>query len=72
MFQMTQQAVQNTKYAMDGFSIGVVTAWFIGFIGPLATCVTIVWLGMQIVMNWSKFKEAIRGIRQKNDRRHGD
>jgi hypothetical protein len=66
---MSDQAVQTTKHVVDGFSVGVLLAWITGFLGPLATLVTLLWLGMQIVMNWTKFKDAILGMKNKNRRK---
>lgn len=69
MIAMTEQAVQTTKHVADGFAIGMVVAWIVGWLGPVATAFTILWLGMQIVMNWQKFKDAIIGIRNKTRRK---
>ena len=56
-----QQTVTQLKWAMDGFSVGMLLAWFAGLLGPTATLLTIIWLGMQIVMNWDKCKQVILG-----------
>lgn len=63
--QLSEQAVQHTKYVADGFSVGMLGAWAVGWLGPVATSVTIFWLGMQIVMNWSKFVAVIKGIKNR-------
>ena len=69
MFQLTQNTVQQIKHVADGFSVGLVVAWIAGVLGPIATLFTIAWLGMQIVMNWGRFKDAICGIRDKRRRK---
>jgi hypothetical protein len=61
--------MQTTKHVIDGFSVGMLVAWITGILGPLATLVTIFWLGMQITINWGKFKDAICGIREKRRRK---
>lgn len=68
---MTTGAVQTTKHVVDGFSVGVLLGAFAGWLPPFAAFLTILWLGMQIVMNWGKFKDAIMGIKDKQ-RRRGD
>ena len=71
MLAMSEQTVQHVKHVVDGFSVGVLLGWVTGVLGPFATLVTLLWLGMQIVMNWQKFKDAILGMKNK-DRRKED
>jgi hypothetical protein len=66
---VASSTMQTTKHVIDGFSVGMLVAWITGILGPLATLVTIFWLGMQITINWGKFKDAICGIREKRRRK---
>jgi len=56
-----QQMVTQLKWAADGFSMGMLGAWIAGLLGPTAVLFTIIWLGMQIIMNWDRCKAVIKG-----------
>jgi len=39
-----------------------IVGWFVNLLPPLAAFLSVIWLSMQIIMNWTKFSAAVAGF----------
>jgi hypothetical protein len=60
-----QQTLEQAKTIGDVLSISTVVATIAGWLPAIAAIFSILWLVMQIVMNWQKFRDAINKLRGK-------
>lgn len=52
--------MDQVKHTIDMAAV-VAAAWSVaGWLPPVAALFSIVWLGMQIIMNWEKFANTLR------------
>jgi hypothetical protein len=57
---MNATQMDHIKHSVDMAAV-VAAVWSVaGWLPPVAALFSIVWLGMQIIMNWSKFTAALR------------
>lgn len=56
----------TVKSIADGFSIATAVGTIAGWVPPIAGIVSIIWLTMQIIINWEKFTAALRSIFKRN------
>lgn len=52
----------HVKGVLDWSAIGVAIGAFAQWLPPLAAAFSIVWIGMQIVTNWSRFVQAVKSF----------
>jgi len=49
-----------TKASTDVIAVGTFAAWLAGWLPLLAAAFSIVWIGMQMVINWDKFTAKVK------------
>lgn len=56
---------QSIKTSVDVTAVGALVGSLTEILPPVAAAFTIVWIGMQIVVNWPKFWERVKEIFKK-------
>lgn len=67
MIIFNAHAEQVTKHTIDGIALGTAFSAFVGWLPSVAALFSIVWLGMQMVINWDKFVEKLKKLVNKGD-----
>lgn len=60
--------MENIRHTIDMAAV-VAAVWTVaGWLPPVAALFSIIWLGMQIVMNWDKFTDKLKHIFTKGNK----
>lgn len=53
--------MEHEKHIIDVVAILATLSSLIGWLPPIASALSIIWLCMQVVINWKKFTYVVRG-----------
>lgn len=64
---MTILAAENVLKAGDNIALGTAVAVLAGWVPTLVGLFTMAWIGMQLVINWPKFKAEVKSWFNRGD-----